>query len=74
VQCLQRHRDPATGTEPVVFSYFNQDQEVGCADLRTLRRRPFQDGAQEKLTKLWSTAACTTSANAPLSRPSDEWE
>ena len=28
-QCLQRHHDPVTGTETVVFSCFNQDQETG---------------------------------------------
>src|SRR5204862_7706541 len=52
-QCLQRHYDPATGTEPVVFSCFNQDQDLDRVDFRTLRRRLSQDGAQEKLTTLW---------------------
>jgi hypothetical protein len=50
-QCLQRHRDPVTGT--VVFSCFNQDQEMDRVDFRTLRRRLSQNGVQEKLTKLW---------------------
>ena len=31
-QCLQRHCDPATGTETVVFSCFNQDQEMDRVD------------------------------------------
>jgi hypothetical protein len=52
-QCLQRHRDPVTGTETVVFSCFNQDQEMDRVDFRTLRRRLSQNGVQEKLTKLW---------------------
>jgi NADPH-dependent glutamate synthase beta subunit-like oxidoreductase/NAD(P)H-flavin reductase len=52
-QCLQRHYDPATGTETVVFSCFNQDQELDRVDFPTLRRRLSQNGAQEKLTKLW---------------------
>ena len=52
-QCLQRHYDPATGTETVVFSCFNQDQDLDRVDFRTLRRRLSQNGAQEKLTKLW---------------------
>jgi NAD(P)H-flavin reductase len=52
-QCLQRHRDPLTGTETVVFSCFNQDQEMDRVDFRTLRRRLSQNGVQEKLTKLW---------------------
>jgi NAD(P)H-flavin reductase len=52
-QCLQRHYDPRTGTETVVFSCFNQDQELDSVDFPTLRRRLSQNGAQEKLTKLW---------------------
>jgi NAD(P)H-flavin reductase len=52
-QCLQQHRDPVTGTETVVFSCFNQDQEMDRVDFRTLRRRLSQNGVQEKLTKLW---------------------
>jgi NADPH-dependent glutamate synthase beta subunit-like oxidoreductase/NAD(P)H-flavin reductase len=52
-QCLQRHFDPATGTETVVFSCFNQDQDLDRVDFPTLRRRLSQNGAQEKLTKQW---------------------
>jgi NADPH-dependent glutamate synthase beta subunit-like oxidoreductase/NAD(P)H-flavin reductase len=52
-QCLQRHRDPVTGTETVVFSCFNQDQEMDQVDFPALRRRLSQNGAQEKLTKQW---------------------
>jgi NADPH-dependent glutamate synthase beta subunit-like oxidoreductase/NAD(P)H-flavin reductase len=52
-QCLQLQRDPVTGTETVVFSCFNQDQDLDRVDFPTLRRRLSQNGAQEKLTKLW---------------------
>jgi NAD(P)H-flavin reductase len=52
-QCLQMHRDPATGSETVVFSCFNQDQEMDQVDFAALHRRLSQNGAQEKLTKLW---------------------
>jgi NAD(P)H-flavin reductase len=52
-QCLQMHRDPVTGTETVVFSCFNQDQEMDRVDFAALHRRLSQNGAQEKLTKLW---------------------
>jgi len=52
-QCLQRHYDARTGTETVVFSCFNQDQELDSVDFPGLRRRLSQNGAQEKLTKLW---------------------
>src|SRR5262249_13124508 len=52
-QCLQRHRDPLTGTETAVFSCFNQDQEMAQVDFAALRRRLSQNGAQEKLTRQW---------------------
>jgi hypothetical protein len=52
-QCLQRQRDPVSGTETIVFSCFNQDQDMDRVDFPTLRRRLSQNGAQEKLTKLW---------------------
>ncbi len=38
-QRLKRHRDPVSATETVVFSCFNQDQEMDRVDFRTLRRR-----------------------------------
>jgi hypothetical protein len=50
-QCLQRHRDSVTGTETVVFSCFNQNQEMDRVDFRTLRRRLSRNG-QDKLSKL----------------------
>jgi NADPH-dependent glutamate synthase beta subunit-like oxidoreductase/NAD(P)H-flavin reductase len=52
-QCLQTHRDPTTGEETVVFSCFNQDQPLDRVDFANLRTRLTQNGAQEKLTKLW---------------------
>ena len=52
-QCLQMHRDPVTGIETVVFSCFNQDQEMDQVDFTALHRRLSQNGVQEKLTKLW---------------------
>jgi NADPH-dependent glutamate synthase beta subunit-like oxidoreductase/NAD(P)H-flavin reductase len=52
-QCLQLHRDPVTGKESVVFSCFNQDQELDRVDFANLRQRLRQNGAQEKLAKLW---------------------
>src|SRR5205823_14418879 len=42
-QCLQRHYDPASGTETVVFSCFNQDQDLDRVDFPTLRRRLSQN-------------------------------
>jgi NADPH-dependent glutamate synthase beta subunit-like oxidoreductase/NAD(P)H-flavin reductase len=52
-QCLQTHKDPATGKETVVFSCANQDQLMDNVEWDTLRTRLSQNGAQEKLTKLW---------------------
>ncbi|MBV9760667.1 MAG: FAD-dependent oxidoreductase [Acidobacteriaceae bacterium] len=52
-QCLQMHRDPVTGKETVVFSCFNQDQPLDHVEFGSLRSRLSQNGAQEKLTKLW---------------------
>jgi NADPH-dependent glutamate synthase beta subunit-like oxidoreductase/NAD(P)H-flavin reductase len=52
-QCLQVHRDPATGVETVVFSCANQDQELDRVDFASLRGRLSQNGAQEKLTRMW---------------------
>ncbi len=58
-QCLQRHRDPETGKETVVFSCFNQDQPLDHVDFRSLRERLTQNSVQEKLTKQW-IARCMT--------------
>ena len=52
-QCLQVHKDPATGLESVVFSCFNQDQELDKVDFGNLRTRLGQNGVQEKLTRQW---------------------
>jgi NADPH-dependent glutamate synthase beta subunit-like oxidoreductase/NAD(P)H-flavin reductase len=52
-QCLQVHRDPETGIESVVFSCFNQDQDLDRVDFANLRARLGQNGVQEKLTRLW---------------------
>jgi len=52
-QCLQLHKDPATGEETVVFSCFNQDQALDQVDWANLRTRLSQNGVQEKLTKRW---------------------
>jgi NADPH-dependent glutamate synthase beta subunit-like oxidoreductase/NAD(P)H-flavin reductase len=52
-QCLQPHRDPVTGKESVVFSCFNQDQDLDRVDFPALRQRLGQNSVQEKLTKQW---------------------
>jgi NADPH-dependent glutamate synthase beta subunit-like oxidoreductase/NAD(P)H-flavin reductase len=52
-QCLQLHKDPVTGKESVVFSCFNQDQELDRVDFACLRQRLRQNGVQEKISALW---------------------
>lgn len=52
-QCLQPHKDPATGKTSYVFSCFNQDQDIDKVDFAGLANRLVQNGAQEKLTAQW---------------------
>ena len=52
-QCLQLHKDPVTGKESVVFSCFNQDQELDRVDFACLHQRLRQNGVQEKIGALW---------------------
>jgi NAD(P)H-flavin reductase len=52
-QCLQKHRDPETGKETVVFSCYNQDQELDRVDFPHLRQRLRANSMQEKLANAW---------------------
>ena len=52
-QCLQKHVDPVTGKETIVFSCFNQDQELDHVDFPNLAARLRQNTVQEKLSNLW---------------------
>jgi hypothetical protein len=52
-QCLQKHRDPVTGKESVVFTCFDQDQPMDKVDWENLRARLRANGLQEKLSALW---------------------
>jgi NADPH-dependent glutamate synthase beta subunit-like oxidoreductase/NAD(P)H-flavin reductase len=52
-QCLQKHVDPVSGTETIVFSCFNQDQEMDRVDFVNLAARLRQNTVQEKLSNLW---------------------
>ncbi len=65
-QCLQTHRDPKTGEETVVFSCFNQDQDLDRVDFDCLRDRLSQNATQEKLTSQW-VADCLVAQD--LERP-----
>jgi NADPH-dependent glutamate synthase beta subunit-like oxidoreductase/NAD(P)H-flavin reductase len=52
-QCLQKHVDPATGKETIIFSCFNQDQELDRVDFPNLAARLRQNTVQEKLSCQW---------------------
>jgi NADPH-dependent glutamate synthase beta subunit-like oxidoreductase/NAD(P)H-flavin reductase len=52
-QCLQPQTDPVTGVRSVVFSCFNQDQELDRVDFPALNERLRQNALSEKLTALW---------------------
>ncbi|MDE3077854.1 MAG: pyridine nucleotide-disulfide oxidoreductase, partial [Chloroflexota bacterium] len=54
--CLQRHVDPQTGREAIVFSCFNQDQPMDFVDWDNLGERLRQNSVGEKLTNLWLAA------------------
>jgi NADPH-dependent glutamate synthase beta subunit-like oxidoreductase/NAD(P)H-flavin reductase len=52
-QCLQKHRDPGTGEEIVVFTCANQDQPLDMVDFKGLNQRLGQNTVHEKLTRQW---------------------
>jgi NADPH-dependent glutamate synthase beta subunit-like oxidoreductase/NAD(P)H-flavin reductase len=52
-QCLQKVHDPLTGKDRVVFTCFNQDQELDVVDFRNLRERLRANSMQEKLGNAW---------------------
>ncbi len=52
-QCLQKHVDPVTGKETVVFSCFNQDQKLDHVDWANLNARLKGNSVLEKLSNLW---------------------
>jgi NADPH-dependent glutamate synthase beta subunit-like oxidoreductase/NAD(P)H-flavin reductase len=52
-QCLQKHVDPLTGKETIIFSCFNQDQDLDRVDFPNLAARLRQNTVQEKLSNMW---------------------
>lgn len=52
-QCVQKHRNPETGEETIVFSCTNQDQQLDWVDFDCLADRLGQNSIQEQLTKAW---------------------
>jgi NADPH-dependent glutamate synthase beta subunit-like oxidoreductase/NAD(P)H-flavin reductase len=64
-QCLQPHRDPATGAISYVFSCFNQDQDLDAVVFEALEARLAQNGVQEELTAQW-VVRCRDRAGAAV--------
>jgi hypothetical protein len=52
-QCLQKHVDPSTGKETIVFSCFNQDQKMDEVDFANLNSRLRVNTVVEKLSNAW---------------------
>jgi NADPH-dependent glutamate synthase beta subunit-like oxidoreductase/NAD(P)H-flavin reductase len=52
-QCLQKHKDPKTGKETLVFSCYNQDQELDSVDFKHLNERLRANSMQEKVANAW---------------------
>lgn len=52
-QCLQKHKDPITGKETLVFSCYNQDQELDSVDFKHLNERLRANSMQEKVANAW---------------------
>jgi NADPH-dependent glutamate synthase beta subunit-like oxidoreductase/NAD(P)H-flavin reductase len=52
-QCLQKHTDPKTGKESLVFSCYNQDQELDAVDFKHLHDRLRANSMQEKVANAW---------------------
>ncbi len=52
-QCLQKHVDPATGKETIIFSCFNQDQLIDHVDFKNLNARLRANTVQEKISGAW---------------------
>jgi NAD(P)H-flavin reductase len=52
-QCLQKHIDPETGKETIIFSCFNQDQLIDRVDFKNLGTRLRANTVQEKLSGAW---------------------
>jgi NAD(P)H-flavin reductase len=52
-QCLQKHVDPSTGKETIIFSCLNQDQPMDHVDFKNLAARLQQNTVQEKLSNLY---------------------
>jgi hypothetical protein len=69
-QCLQKHIDPKTGRESIIFSCFNQDQELDRVDFPNLAARLRQNTVQVAGAshRWYEPAACVRSSFASVVR------
>jgi hypothetical protein len=67
-QCLQKHVDPKTGKETIIFSCLNQDQPMDHVDFKNLNTRLQQNTVQEKLSNLWLTELLKAGEGAVIDR------
>lgn len=63
-QCLQRHIDPNTGEEHIVYSCANQDQALESVDFKCLADRLSQNSLSEKLTREWLRYCCESESRS----------
>ena len=68
-QCLQKHIDPKTGKETVVFSCFNQDQDLDAVDFNHLAARLRANTMQEKLANAYLSRLLEGRPAPELARP-----
>jgi hypothetical protein len=59
-QCLQKHVDPASGKETIIFSCFNQDQEMTASTFPTSRPACGRTPSRKSCPTCGSTS-CTSS-------------
>ena len=62
-QCLQKHVDPVTGKETIIFTCFNQDQELDKVDFKNLNARLRANSTQEKIANAWLERLLARSPN-----------
>ena len=52
-QCLERHVDPKTGKETIIFKCLNRDQHMDRVDFPNLSARLRQNTVKEQFAAMW---------------------
>jgi len=75
-QCLQKHVDPVTGKESIIFSCFNQDQEMDRVDFPNLAaasgRTRYRKSCRPSGSITWYTGSHCTTFKGPQSHRDTE--